>query len=148
MATDDNWNGPYGVVIYTNKYAGNFERQLCAYITGTIGYCEVGKEYAKIYDEECPSDPFGDFIDLVGDDHGCFRPVSIWNDSYCQETYSALIIYFSYAPTKELIDIIRERAEKYNSVAGKYDKQEGLEILDIKVFERKVTVVDTEIEVL
>lgn len=35
----------YSIVIKTNQYAGNFERELCAHLTGIVGECEVGEEY-------------------------------------------------------------------------------------------------------
>ena len=35
----------YGFVVRTNLYAGNFEREICAYMTGVIGECGVGDEY-------------------------------------------------------------------------------------------------------
>ncbi len=36
----------YLFVIDTDTYAGSFEREICAYVTGQIGECEVGKEEA------------------------------------------------------------------------------------------------------
>lgn len=37
----------YILVADTNQYAGNFERELCAYITGQYGECSVGADIAK-----------------------------------------------------------------------------------------------------
>ena len=34
----------YGLVVKTNSYAGDFEREYCAYVTGQVGECEVGWE--------------------------------------------------------------------------------------------------------
>ncbi len=34
---------PYLFVIDTDTYAGNFEREMCAYVTGQIGECEVSR---------------------------------------------------------------------------------------------------------
>lgn len=72
-----------GFTIDTNKYSGNFERQMCAFITGRIGECEVGtkeqNEYLKIHS------PIKNVI-RVADDRGCRRPVEIettpgiWNN--------------------------------------------------------------------
>lgn len=39
----------YIFIIDTDSYAGNFERELTAYITGVVGGCEVGDDFAKIY---------------------------------------------------------------------------------------------------
>lgn len=39
-------------VIDTEQYAGDFERQMTAYLTGIVGECGVGKEEALIYRNE------------------------------------------------------------------------------------------------
>lgn len=38
------------VIIDTTAYAGNFERELCAYFTGQIEECYVGSEFLKSKD--------------------------------------------------------------------------------------------------
>ena len=40
-------NNYYGFIVDTDSYAGNFEREMCAYMTGHIGECSVGEEYAS-----------------------------------------------------------------------------------------------------
>lgn len=142
MSSDDNWRGTYGVVIYTNKYAGNFEREMCAYCTGYIGECEVGDNKAEEYFEEyggkksqysdshyhLDTDVFCDAIENVSDDRGCYRPVSIWTDKHCKESYTALIIYFQSKPTNEQLERIKERSKEYSK---------DIEILDVKVLKRE-----------
>jgi hypothetical protein len=34
----------YVFIIDTEQYAGNFEREMCAYCTGILGDCEVGED--------------------------------------------------------------------------------------------------------
>lgn len=68
-------------VIDTDTYAGNFERQLCAYITGVIGECEQGDREAEEFRKEHPDlveQMEYELIRQVPDDHGCRRPVSIY----------------------------------------------------------------------
>ena len=67
-------------VIDTEDYAGNFERELCAYCTGQIGDCEAGDEEAEIFrNEEGKSiQKFADIIEQVPDEHGCARPCEIF----------------------------------------------------------------------
>jgi len=36
-------------VIDTDTYAGNFERPMCAYMTGRVGECGVGEEFAEMF---------------------------------------------------------------------------------------------------
>lgn len=64
----------WGFIIDTEDYAGSFERDLCAHLTGTIGDCGVGKEYVDAaiqYQFECD-------ILQVADESGCRRPCSIF----------------------------------------------------------------------
>ena len=66
-------------VVDTESYSGNFERQMCGYITGVIGECEVGSEEAAEFNNEHPGqNPFDDIVMQVPDEHGCRRPVAIW----------------------------------------------------------------------
>lgn len=82
-------NSTYWIlVIDTNKYAGNFERELCAYTTGHIGDCGVGDDMAKIFDEEeaktkkvfYPESEHWSCIMSLPDENGCARPCSIWDN--------------------------------------------------------------------
>lgn len=73
-----------GFIVDTNSYSGNFEREMCAFMTGVVGECEVGAKYAdrflNEFDEEL------NFITDKPDEHGCYRPVQIcptagvWNN--------------------------------------------------------------------
>ena len=70
----------YLFVIDTDRYAGNFEREMCAYVTGQIGECEVGKENAELAKQEIPDvvAKLEELIDSIPDEHGYHRPVSIF----------------------------------------------------------------------
>jgi len=80
----------YLFLIDTDQYAGNFEREMCAYLTGRVGDCNVGKEFAAIFHTEVPNaDSLFDNVASVPDEEGgCCRPVTIWpsenwlNDGY------------------------------------------------------------------
>ena len=68
------------LIIHTNKYAGNFERQMCAYITGAVGDCGAGRKEAAIARDELTSEQIDDFDGIVTnrrDDHGRERPSQI-----------------------------------------------------------------------
>jgi len=95
----------YKILIKTDSYAGNFERQLCAHLTGHIGECEVGKEYVneKIYEE------FEDCIEQKPDENGHFRPVDLGKNS------NDIVIFFYKQPTRKQIDIIRERIKTFKT---------------------------------
>lgn len=67
------------VVVDTEIYAGNFERELCAYVTGAIGECGVGGEVARAAASEIVHiDWWRRHVRSEADDKGCRRPTSIW----------------------------------------------------------------------
>lgn len=71
------------LVIDTEQYAGNFERDMCAYATGQIGECGVGDDQAEIARREIPEvvDKIEEIIAQVADDNGCHRPCEIYPTS-------------------------------------------------------------------
>jgi len=68
-------------VIDTDKYAGNFERQMCGYVTGQVGECGVGMKEAETARKQIPNivTKLEEIVTNVPDDHGCNRPVSIFS---------------------------------------------------------------------
>lgn len=121
MSVDTAFAAPWIFIIDTDQYAGNFEREMCAYCTGMIGQCEVGDDMAALFEEDLgleadkvhEDNPFMDYVDLwVMDDHGCGRPASIWRDARGAE-YNSVAIFFQQEPTEELIKIMKERAQKF-----------------------------------
>jgi hypothetical protein len=80
--------GNYIFVIDTNEYAGNFEREMTAYLTGRIGECEVGREMAEIFRKDLKDEDEELFenVTSVPDDNGCHRPATIWpNPRYAND---------------------------------------------------------------
>ena len=72
---------PFAFCIDTNAYAGNFVREMCAYITGVIGECGVGEDLAGFAHKELSEEAmafFDDAVLAVADEHGCHRPASIF----------------------------------------------------------------------
>lgn len=79
------------VLIHTNAYAGNFERELVAFITGLIGECGVGEEEAKIARDKLHENVrqwFTDNVVYENDGEGVWRPAILaanpnyWGDGY------------------------------------------------------------------
>lgn len=124
-------------VIDTDEYAGNFERQMTAYITGCVGACGVGEDIAEDALKELghtSSDWADGIIIQVPDDHGCWRPCSIFptpgwvNDGKGGhfrkgekdlETeypcYNSVGIYLGEQLDENLLTLLMDRAKKYNS---------------------------------
>jgi len=71
---------PYMFVIDTDSYAGNFEREMCAYVTGVVGECGVGDDVALIAVEELAEMAlwFDEHTVQMSDHDGCHRPTSLW----------------------------------------------------------------------
>lgn len=67
---------PFLFVIDTDQYSGNFERPMCAYLTGRVGECGVGDEYKDLFEQECNVAFFN--VTEGPDEHGCFRPATIY----------------------------------------------------------------------
>lgn len=69
------------LVIDTQQYAGNFEREMCAYVTGQVGECGVGAGLAEEYQDTIKYlDWWNEHIVHERDDsdYGCYRPASIF----------------------------------------------------------------------
>lgn len=76
MSTSKRWL----LVVDTDTYAGNFERELCAHLTAQVGECEVGANEADTARQTMPADALKwceENITQEPDDHGCHRPVKI-----------------------------------------------------------------------
>jgi hypothetical protein len=71
----------FKIVIDTEQYAGNFEREMCAYITGQTGECSVGDDWARLYASTIKYiDWWEEHIAQRPDDSDspCYRPVAIY----------------------------------------------------------------------
>lgn len=69
------------LVVDTDHYAGNFERQSIAYATGLTGECGVGSDLAELAQAEMSSAALEWWEDhglSLPDEHGCHRPATIW----------------------------------------------------------------------
>lgn len=119
----------YIFVIDTEDYAGNFEREMCAYMTGCIGQCGVGEEYAEVFRRETGLEEVEGVIDTRQNDDDCFRPCLImetpgWatlpngthfrlgneQKTRCPPAYLSVGIWFEDKPDDETIDFLRKRA--------------------------------------
>lgn len=115
----------FSIVIDTDSYAGNFEREMCGYITSIIGDCEVGRETAKYATHDLDEDVlewFEEHVRQVPDEHGCLRPVTIAkNFQLPKAPYYSVEIFFCELPKKEIVNIIKDRAKTFcNSREIKY----------------------------
>ena len=70
----------YVLTIDTDTFAGSFEREMCAWITGQYGECTVGDDLAALAQTEMPPE-FKEWCEnnvaQVPDDSSCSRPCAI-----------------------------------------------------------------------
>lgn len=120
----------YSIVVETDSYAGNFEREMCAFMTGHIGECEVGLEEQKLY--LLKYDPIEEITD-VADEHGCYRPVEIVCTPNCPK-YEAFQIFLdnNEIPSEHSLNIMK-------SQAFEYAKKHNLEIKNFLIKESITT---------
>lgn len=67
------------IVIHTNLYAGNFERNMAAFITGKTGDCGVGVSSIQ---PDFDYSLFENSVIKIPDEHRVLRPVSIYPSPY------------------------------------------------------------------
>lgn len=104
----------YTITIDTNSYAGNFERELTAYLTGRLGDSEVGKKYAEMFLRDFHIDYTDDendpFTDSINGKHGDFG----WN--WCEisgNDSTNINLWFLEEPTEEQIEILIKRCKEF-----------------------------------
>lgn len=150
----------YLFVVDTNQYAGNFEREMAAYMTGKYGDCGVGDREADIFNQEIginPDDednhPFKNIIRVPDGEHGCNRPVTLvatpglrnngqgvvtkGDPKECKmyPAYYSIGIYFEDIPISEQKEIMMKRAEKFANYAKKYNLKQKIDIIGYRLLE-------------
>jgi hypothetical protein len=130
----------YVYVIDTDQYAGNFEREMCAYITGITGDCEVGSEFAELYTKDTGEEEskFLDYIEMRSD-NGCNRPCEIWRKDSKQ--YNAVAIFFQKLPPNDMLQTIQSRASTFaeakRTIGGEWYRKFKLKIKSFSIVEEK-----------
>jgi hypothetical protein len=140
----------YLYIIDTDSYAGNFSREMCAFITGVVGECYVGLEESLIVRGELTPEEFAWFKDNVfsfSDDHGVSRPCSTFpnprwynvkgkhfrfadklpeGDQF-YPAYNSVAIFFGTMPPKPTRELVVKRAREYVSRETLYEgEDEGM----------------------
>lgn len=159
----------YLVVVDTDQYAGNFEREMGAYLTGRIGDSDTGSLQARIARKEWKElqaleDRKGPFFGLPtpivvddSEDGGLFKiwPTEGWvNDGMgvCSksgkpgyEAYLSVALAYSEELTPAQIKTLTERARRFCENYSQWGRggPENLTFTGVRVIRRVVTVVDT-----
>ena len=138
----------YIYIIDTDKFAGSFEREMCAFITGIIGECGKGSKAATAAQEELEEEDFQYIEEVIlslPDDHGCNRPVSAFPNPrwynigggeeyrYDQRTpkekkvypaYMSVAIFFGVMPPIGLLELMEKRAHEFVSRETLYEGED------------------------
>lgn len=102
----------YALVIDTDSYAGSFEREMVAYMSGQVGECGVGACEAKLFKLDCPNKNFSDVVKQEVDENGCRRPATIWRSPGHGNFNSVAMILYT-EPTEKNVTFWVERAKFY-----------------------------------
>ena len=120
----------YAIRVKTDSYAPNFDREMCAYMTGHVGECEIGGEFV----DYSISKIFNNIKDFPRDDDGCYSPVSVSNSNH-----NDFLIFFDTKPTDTQIDIMTKRAMDFSEIRkttplfGHFYKDENIKILGFEL---------------
>ncbi len=148
------------IIVDTSQYSGNYERELCAWMTGLIGDCGVGEEIQSAALQELPAET-AEWLRahiILDNDRGCMRPVAICptpgfvNDGmgklYREEDYVALaprypayqsiVMKFSEKPPTELLQLLYERACSFSRAPVGEFTTTDFDILNMRIITEEI----------
>lgn len=150
----------YILVADTNQYAGNFERELCAYITGQYGECSVGADIAKSEIEDYQIQNLNWWKENIvnePDEYGTYRPVSIYKTEgyfnngmgkiyedkdplYSKPKYPAYLSVAIFINEKPPVAVIKEFKERTHSFFDNEmtEKKKNFKIVGFRLIESLV----------
>ena len=112
----------FAFIVDTDSYAGNFEREMTAFVTGQIGECEVGKE---IIQEDFDYGGFSQIVYKLPADNGCYRPTAIWEVEYEKDgrkPYNAVAMFLNERPSAEMLELMKSRVALFPAVFSAEDR--------------------------
>ena len=131
-------------IIDTDSYAGNFEREICAYITGMWDHETHGRDQAAIFKKEVGiPNPFEEYITYVYLEHGYAPQQIIWEP--IAKAMNSVSIFFEKEPTPELIAIMKERAYRFSRYGLIFNEPVRLKILRFRFLKRIIKIETVEI---
>jgi hypothetical protein len=90
---------------------------MCAWITGRIGECEVGTEFAELASKELSeeTDRWFDMNSIRLCDDGCWRPCSTWGAPGKKRGPDlSVAIFFDKRPPPNIIEEMKVRAHSFS----------------------------------
>jgi hypothetical protein len=158
---------PYLLIIDTDQYAGNFERELTGFCTGQHN-CTHGDREAEDFDDYIEDNEVDNGwehkVISNTDNEGHSGVCSIWptpgrlnngtgghRDAAPGETgwpaYESVVIFLNQPPTAEDMKLFRIRLDDFASDQMHFGRRTGkkLVIKNIRLVKRETTIVDTEV---
>ena len=142
-------------VIDTNQYAGNFEREMCSYLTGVEDY--RGEIYAKLAKKEIAGNVKGywktagyPLVYLVQerayDDGDCprYTHVQIWLSP--DGKYNSVAIHISRELSVEEIKLLADRARKFTTLGKRIESGRYIPGKDMKILGFRIVTIKTSYE--
>jgi hypothetical protein len=166
------WNpeSKWSFVIDTTEYAGNFERQVGAFVVGVVDEYgdHIAEPYLKMFEKDFPKkNPFEDLTDSrVGDpgDDGIMRaPVDLAptpgyeNNGMGKVTklkpgktpkypaYNSVAIFLSRKPKDKELKLLVERALKFPKLPKQKAWDSKFKILGLRLVEERTVITNHEI---
>ena len=139
----------YVLRIETDKYVGNFEYEMWAYISGVVGDGECGCEMAEVFrndniDEDI-AEWFEDETGSIQDEHGAYRPVQM----YGPPDFRSIEVHFNILPSNEILDFIYERACNFcnrDIIPDRFNKL-PTKILKMELIKEEINIIHTNLQV-
>lgn len=153
----------YVIIIDTDQYSGNFEREMCAYLTGQYGECGVGDDISESERDNIKNiDWWDENIIERYDEHGCSRPVEIYptpgltnngmgqnsvvteSNPYKYPAYQSVGIFVQELPSQEIIEELKERVlnfSNFNKNRRSYNKDD-IAITGIRILTENLTTIE------
>lgn len=97
----------YRVVVCTNTFATNFEKELCAFVTGQIGECETGIN-RRFYQSAEVREQFEKKMERRLCDDGNWGPVQT-----SPADANSFELFFKEKPTQQMLDHIHEAINEF-----------------------------------
>jgi hypothetical protein len=108
---------PYALVIDTDRYAWNFEREMCAWMTGYVGehYPGSAVDIAEIANNEIPKEIRWEICDIFGgvnhDEYGQMEVIMTNKEG--QSGFKSVAIMFNEKPSDKALATLIERAKSF-----------------------------------
>lgn len=138
---------PFEFVIDTDSYAGNFERELCAYVTGFWDHETHGGDQAAVFEKEVGDiNPFEGYViqavteddDMPVEAHQCLELTP--KKSAVKGAFNSVGIFLQKELPPELIVLIKERAYRFAQQGLIFNRPVKLKILGFRLFKKTVKI--------